>query len=139
MKAEIITQLIEILLTEYGNNKNSHEGKEVNAKEKSNVLDRFIGKHVLVRHHMMGVNFGIFDAYDELGFTLKNSRKLWRWRAKEGVALESVAWFGVKDGTVMTAANESIFIPMNDLCGIMEISNLDVINELKSYPVSKQD
>ena len=116
--------------------------KKLDQKEKpsnNSNLEPFIGKYVLVRHFTHGVNVGYFKSYDNMTLTLNESRKLWRWQAKTSIALESVAFDGVKEGTRATHTVNAVIIPFNNLCGIITIDKDDVINQIKNYPVTEQD
>lgn len=66
-----------------------------------------VGKFCVVRSYSAGVFFGMVELVEQSGtgrqrVTLTNSRRLWKWVAKEGVALSGVAVFGldIKTSTV---------------------------------------
>jgi hypothetical protein len=118
------------------------KGSDVHPQEiekKKSVFEQFLGKYVLVRHHKMGVNVGTLTSYDDTHFILSESRKLWRWQAKNSIALESVAKEGVKEGTRATHTVASVIIPHKELCGIITVDDDTIQNEIKSYPVTEQD
>lgn len=105
----------------------------------NNDFKDFIGKYVLIRAHRSGVNVGYFHRNETETITLTQTRKLWRWQAKEGIALESVAKKGIKEGTRATQTVDFISIRKDDICGIITVDDSDVIEEIKSYPVSEQN
>lgn len=57
-----------------------------------------IGKYVIVRTYSAGVHAGELVSQDGGLVMLKNSRRLWSWAAKKGVALSGVAIHGMKEG-----------------------------------------
>lgn len=117
------------------------KGSEAQTEEpkKKSVFEQFLGEYVLVRHHKMGVNVGTLTSYDDTHFVLSDSRKLWRWQAKNSIALESVAKEGVKEGTRATHTVSSVIIPYEELCGVMTVDNEHIVQEIKNYKVTEQD
>lgn len=109
------------------------------AEKKESVFELFVGKYVLVRHHKMGVNVGTLTSYDDTHFILSESRKLWRWQAKDSIALESVAKEGVAEGTRATHTVSSIIIPYKELCGIISVDNQSIVSQIKNYKVTEQN
>lgn len=60
------------------------------------VTNPCIGKFCIVRAEAAGVHAGTVVAVSGDTVTLKDSRRLWSWTAKEGVALSGVAQHGLK-------------------------------------------
>jgi hypothetical protein len=60
--------------------------------------DLFVGKYVICRCYSAGVHAGFFVSQNDDVVVLKDSRRLWSWKAKEGVALSGVASNGLADG-----------------------------------------
>lgn len=58
-----------------------------------------IGKYVIARCYAAGVHAGEVVSVDGENVVLKNSRRLWSWKAKDGVALSGLAQTGPKDGS----------------------------------------
>lgn len=82
-------------------------------------LDRLIGRHVIARCSGAGVHAGVLAAANDDGSSviLTNARRLWRWRAKDGVALSGVAIHGI-------VASDSIvdtMVPEIALVGVVEL------------------
>ena len=50
---------------------------------------------VIVRCRDAGVHFGLLEFYEGRTVKLQNSRRLWKWKAKEGLALSGVAINGI--------------------------------------------
>ena len=87
--------------------------------ETNKTLHPFIGRHVIARCSGAGVHAGVLAAaHDDGGSViLTNARRLWRWRAKEGVALSGVAMHGI-------VADDSIIdtmVPEIALMGVVEL------------------
>ena len=68
----------------------------------------FIGKYVIVRCYAAGVHTGTVVSVDGENVILKDSRRLWSWKAKDGVALSGVAQTGVQSGCKIDVVNPEI-------------------------------
>ena len=68
----------------------------------------FIGKYVIARCYAAGVHSGEVVSVDGENVILKNSRRLWTWKAKDGVALSGVAQSGVQTGCKIDVVNPEI-------------------------------
>lgn len=84
-----------------------------------NMNHPFIGRHVIARCSGAGVHAGVLSAVygDGSSVILTNARRLWRWRAKDGVALSGVAMHGI-------IADDSIIdtkVPEIALMGVVEL------------------
>jgi len=55
----------------------------------------FIGKYVIARCYSAGVHSGYVMSVDGETCILTDSRRLWSWKAREGVALSGVAQKGL--------------------------------------------
>ena len=55
--------------------------------------------YVICRGYFCGVHAGYLKKHNGNHCTLVNSRRLWSWKAKEGISLSSVAMHGITDGT----------------------------------------
>ena len=81
----------------------------------TNIGDGMVGKYAIVRCYSAGVHAGTVAAIDNDKVILKDSRRLWSWKAADGVALSGVAQFGIIGGKI-DAANPEIY-----LTGVIEI------------------
>ena len=81
----------------------------------TNIGDGMVGKYAIVRCYSAGVHAGTVAAIDNDKVILKDSRRLWSWKAADGVALSGVAQFGIVGGKI-DAANPEIY-----LTGVIEI------------------
>ena len=82
-------------------------------------LERMVGRYVIARCSGAGVHAGVLTSATPDGGSviLINARRLWRWRAKDGVALSGVAKYGIVPG-------DSIIDAMVDeiaLVGVVEL------------------
>lgn len=76
----------------------------------------FTGRYVLCRCYSAGVHTGVLVSADGEHVILKNSRRLWFWRAKYGIALSGVAQYGLANDSKVDAVNPEIA-----LSGVIEI------------------
>lgn len=77
-----------------------------------NINDKkhpFIGRYVICRCSAAGVHAGTLASVDGDAVILSDSRRLWSWTAKSGVALSGVAQHGLKSGKV-DATNPEIYL-----------------------------
>lgn len=70
----------------------------------------YIGKYVIARCYAAGVHAGEVVSVDGENVFLKNSRRLWHWKAKDGIALSGVAQFGVKTDSKIDVVNPEIYL-----------------------------
>ena len=70
----------------------------------------FIGKFVIARCYAAGVHAGTVESVDGENVVLTNSRRLWSWKAKDGIALSGVAQFGIKADSKVDATNPLIYL-----------------------------
>lgn len=75
----------------------------------------FIGKYAICRCYSAGVHAGHVVSVDGDRVILRDSRRLWSWTAKLGVALSGVAQNGLGSGKIDTL-NPEIY-----LTGVIEI------------------
>lgn len=68
----------------------------------------FVGKHVIARCYSAGVHAGEVVNVDGENVILKDSRRLWSWKAKDGVALSGVAQTGMQSGCKIDVLNPEI-------------------------------
>lgn len=72
----------------------------------------FVGKYVIARCYSAGVHAGEVVSVDGENVILKHSRRLWNWKAADGVALSGVAQHGLaKDnGGKLDVVNPEIYL-----------------------------
>ena len=75
----------------------------------------FIGKYAICRCYSAGVHAGEVVSVNGDQVILRNSRRLWSWKANNGVALSGVAQHGLAGGKIDTL-NPEIY-----LTGVIEI------------------
>jgi len=80
----------------------------------------FVGKYVIARGYSAGVHAGVVVSVDGENVILADSRRLWSWKAKDGVALSGVAQNGLKsEGKVDTLNPE---IALTGVCELIPCS-----------------
>ena len=79
----------------------------------------FVGRYVICRCSAAGVHAGEVVAVSGDTVTLKNSRRLWQWQARGGVALSGVAQNGLAGGKIDTPNPE---IWLSGVCEIIPCS-----------------
>ena len=68
----------------------------------------FVGKYVIARCYSAGVHAGTVVSVDGENVILKDSRRLWSWIAKDGIALSGVAQAGIKPDCKIDTLNPEI-------------------------------
>jgi len=76
-----------------------------------------IGQYCIARCYSAGVHAGTVVSVDGENVVLKDSRRLWSWKAKDGLALSGVAQAG------LTASNSKLDVmnPVIYLTGVCEL------------------
>lgn len=70
----------------------------------------FIGKYVIARCYSAGVHSGFVKHVDGEQVILADSRRLWSWKSKDGIALSGVAQTGVQPGCKIDFLNPEIYL-----------------------------
>ncbi len=72
----------------------------------------FIGRYVIARCYSAGVHAGTVVSVDGENVILKDSRRLWNWKAAEGVALSGLAQNGMakSSGCKIDTLNPEIYL-----------------------------
>jgi len=87
-----------------------------NSAQQAPQPDPMVGKYVICRCYSAGVHAGVLVSQAGDVAVLKDSRRLWSWTAKEGVALSGVAQHGIKkDKSKVDTLN-----PLIRLTGVIE-------------------
>lgn len=59
------------------------------------IGNQLVGKYCIARCYSAGVHAGIVDSVDGENVVLRDSRRLWSWKAQDGIALSGVAQNGL--------------------------------------------
>lgn len=77
----------------------------------------FVGEYVIARCYSAGVHAGEVVSVDGENVVLKDSRRLWSWKANDGVALSGVAQHGIQKQSCKIDTQN----PMIYLTGVCEL------------------
>lgn len=81
------------------------------AQAPSAQVNPMIGQYCIARCYSAGVHAGEVVSVDGENVVLKNSRRLWSWKAKDGVALSGVAQSGLTaDKSKLDMMNPTIYL-----------------------------
>jgi hypothetical protein len=81
-----------------------------------------VGKYVIARCYSAGVHAGTVESVDGETVILKDSIRLWAWKAKGGVALSGVAQYGLsKDKSKLDSNNPVIYL--TGVCELIPVSD----------------
>lgn len=78
--------------------------------EKAESAHPFVGQYVIARCYAAGVHAGFVVRVDGDNVILKDSTRLWSWKAKDGIALSGVAQHGIKSDSKLDAINPLIYL-----------------------------
>ena len=78
---------------------------------------QMVGQYVIARCYSAGVHAGEVVSVDGENVILKDSRRLWSWKAADGIALSGVAQHGVKSADCKIDTQN----PMIYLTGVCEL------------------
>lgn len=70
----------------------------------------FVGQYCIARCYSAGVHAGEVVSVDGENVVLKDSRRLWSWKAKDGLALSGVAQNGLAQGSKVDVINPRIYL-----------------------------
>lgn len=70
----------------------------------------FVGQYVIARCYAAGVHAGFVVSVDGDNVILKDSTRLWSWKAKDGIALSGVAQHGIKSDSKLDVVNPLIYL-----------------------------
>ena len=81
-----------------------------------------VGKYVIARCYAAGVHAGEVVSVDGENVILNDSRRLWSWKAKDGVALSGLAQHGPKDGGCkVDVINQTIYL--TGVCELIPVAS----------------
>jgi hypothetical protein len=90
----------------------------------------FIGTYVIARCYSAGVHAGEVVSVEGENVVLKNSRRLWSWKAKDGIALSGLAQTGLKEGCRIDVVNPLIYL--TGVCELIPTAS-GVKEEINAY------
>lgn len=70
----------------------------------------FVGKYVIARCYAAGVHAGTVLSVEGENVILTDSRRLWAWKAADGLALSGVAQHGIKAGSKVDVLNPYVYL-----------------------------
>ncbi len=86
-------------------------------------LHPMVGKYVIARCYSAGVHAGTVVSVDGENVILRDSVRLWSWKAKDGVALSGVAQHGiVEDKCKLDTKNPVIYL--TGVCELIPCSEI---------------
>jgi len=91
------------------------------AAQSSNIGSGLIGKYVIARCYSAGVHAGTVAAVDGENVVLTESRRMWSWKAVDGVALSGVAQHGIKTGCKLDVVNPIIYL--TGVCELIPVAD----------------
>ncbi len=89
------------------------------AQPSTNVAHPFVGTYCIARCYAAGVHAGQVVSVDGQEVILADSRRLWSWSAKDGIALSGLARNGLKSGKVDSIVPQ---IYLSDVCELIPCS-----------------
>ena len=69
-----------------------------------------VGKFCIARCYAAGVHAGEVVSVDGENVILKDSKRLWSWKAKDGIALSGVAQNGIEEDCKVDTQNPEIYL-----------------------------
>jgi len=76
-----------------------------------NIAAPFIGEYCIARCYAAGVHAGTVREVDNENVILENSRRVWGWKAQDGIALSGVARYGItKNESKLDVEVETIYL-----------------------------
>ena len=85
-------------------------GQQPAQHTRRDITHPLIGKYCIARCYAAGVHAGTVEAVDGENVILLYSRRLWSWKAADGVALSGVAQHGIKPGSKLDVINPVLYL-----------------------------
>ena len=95
------------------------------------ITHPLIGTYCIARCYAAGVHAGTVEALDGENVILRDSRRLWAWKAADGVALSGVAQHGLKAGSKLDVVNPLLYL--TGVCELIPVAHgvAEAINAYK--------
>jgi len=103
--------------------------------DKTETLNTFIGKKVIIRTYSAGVFFGVLAEKAGEEVILKNARRMYFWKAKEGISLSACALYGIGKESKIVEPVESIWLKAIEIIPCSQ----DAIKSLEEAPHVKAE
>jgi len=103
--------------------------------DKPETLNTFIGKKVIVRTYSAGVFFGVLAEKAGEEVILKDARRMYYWKAKEGISLSACALYGIDPvKSKIVEPVESIWVQAIEIipCSDAAIKSLEEAQNVKA-------
>ena len=81
----------------------------------------FVGQFVIARCYAAGVHAGEVVSVDGENVVLKDSYRLWSWKAEDGSALSGLAQSGLKPGCNVDTKNPTIYL--TGVCELIPVAD----------------
>lgn len=91
------------------------------ASPRCGIGNQMVGKYVIARCYSAGVHAGTVESVDGENVILRDSRRLWSWKAADGVALSGVAQHGLKPGSKLDVVNPRIYL--TGVCELIPVAD----------------
>lgn len=91
------------------------------ATNKPAIQNPVVGKYCIARCYAAGVHAGTVESVDGENVVLRNSRRLWEWKAVDGIALSGVAQHGIKSGSRLDVLNPVIYL--SGVCELIPVAD----------------
>ena len=98
-------------------------GSQAPAVQAAQPHHPMVGKYCITRCYSAGVHAGEVVSVDGENVILKNSRRLWSWKARDGVALSGVAQSGIE----RSSCKLDTMNPVIYLTGVCELIPCSVV------------
>jgi len=100
----------------------------------TNTLNNMIGKKVIIRTYSAGVFFGTLEQKAGNEVILKDARRMYYWKAKQGISLSACALYGVQDYSQIIEPVESIWLEAIEIipCTTVAITTLEEAEHVKA-------
>lgn len=87
----------------------------------SKTTNPVVGKYCIARCYSAGVHAGTVESVDGENVILRDSRRLWSWKANDGVALSGVAQHGLQKGCKVDVVNPLIYL--TGVCELIPVAD----------------
>jgi hypothetical protein len=106
-----------------------------NAGPQTQSLNSMVGKKAIIRTKDAGIHFGLVAEKSGKEVILEGARRLWYWKAKQGISLSAVATYGLeKSSKICEPLKEQWLMSIE----IIPVSN-EIAAQIENMPNAKAE
>ena len=99
-------------------------------KQEPTGLNSMVGQNVIIRTYSAGVHYGVLSEKSGNEVILKSARRLWYWKAKEGISLSGVATYGLDKSSKICEKIDQVWLEAIEIIPV----SFDIAKSIEDMP-----